>query len=150
MKPTTSSPLAFLLVLASSARFAAAGDTITQNRIKVQLFAAPSFLSEVSVDAYNNQCLSLDNNLFVPPIPARCGSEWGGGGLMEYRIDGRVQSILVGGHDVATVLQRDDYWNCKFYEYVISLNFFFLCCVGWGVGGEVLDIGHAKRSATIW
>ncbi|KAF1946935.1 hypothetical protein EJ02DRAFT_450269 [Clathrospora elynae] len=71
-----------------------AGDTITQGRIKIQLFAAPSFLSEVSVDAYNNICLSLDNNL----------------------IDGRVQSILVGGHDVGTVLQRDDFWNCRFYD----------------------------------
>ncbi|EMD64655.1 hypothetical protein COCSADRAFT_36029 [Bipolaris sorokiniana ND90Pr] len=72
----------------------AASDTITSGKIKVQLFAAPSFLSEVSVDAYNNQCLSLDNNL----------------------IDGRVQSILVGGHDVASVLQRDDFWNCRFYN----------------------------------
>lgn len=40
-------------------------DPITQGRIKVQLFADPSFLSEVSVDAYNNQCLSLDNNLYA-------------------------------------------------------------------------------------
>jgi hypothetical protein len=38
------------------------------------------------------------------------------------RIDGRVQSILVGGHDVATVLRRDDYWNCRFYEYVDLLE----------------------------
>ncbi|XP_014553974.1 hypothetical protein COCVIDRAFT_40110 [Bipolaris victoriae FI3] len=80
-----------LLVWAASV---AASDTITSGKIKVQLFAAPSFLSEVSVDAYNNQCLSLDNNL----------------------IDGRVQSILVGGHDVASVLQRDDFWNCRFYD----------------------------------
>ncbi|KAL5113429.1 hypothetical protein ACEQ8H_008697 [Pleosporales sp. CAS-2024a] len=67
---------------------------VTKGRIKVQLFAAPAFVSEVSVDAYNAQCLSLDNNL----------------------IDGRVQSLLVGGHDVATVLQRDDYWTCQFYD----------------------------------
>jgi hypothetical protein len=73
---------------------AAAGDIITSLRIKVQLFAAPAFFSEVSVDAYNNLCLSLDNNL----------------------IDGRVQSILVGGHDVAAVLARDDYWYCQFFD----------------------------------
>ncbi|USP74693.1 hypothetical protein yc1106_01967 [Curvularia clavata] len=85
-------PLSALLL--SWAALVTASDTITPSKIKVQLFAAPSFLSEVSVDAYNNQCLSLDNNL----------------------IDGRVQSILVGGHDVATVLQRDDYWNCRFYD----------------------------------
>jgi len=35
-----------------------------------------------------------------------------------YSIDGRVQSILVGGHDVQAVLDRDDYWSCRFYEYV--------------------------------
>jgi hypothetical protein len=29
-----------------------------------------------------------------------------------------VQSILVGGHDVAAVLARDDYWYCQFFEYV--------------------------------
>lgn len=52
-------------VLFVAAGLASADDTITSNRIKVQLFAAPSFLSEVSVDAYNNQCLSLDNNLYV-------------------------------------------------------------------------------------
>ncbi|KNG52235.1 hypothetical protein DDE82_006192 [Stemphylium lycopersici] len=50
-------------LLLAWAGFVAAGDTITSGKIKVQLFAAPSFLSEVSVDAYNNQCLSLDNNL---------------------------------------------------------------------------------------
>jgi hypothetical protein len=31
-----------------------------------------------------------------------------------------VQSLLVGGHDVASVLKRDDYWNCYFYEYVVN------------------------------
>jgi hypothetical protein len=39
---------------------------------------------------------------------------------MVCRIDGRVQSLLVGGHDVAGVLKRDDYWNCRFFECVIS------------------------------
>lgn len=39
---------------------------------------------------------------------------------MVYRIDGRVQSILVGGHDVSAVLSRDDYWYCQFFEYVPS------------------------------
>ncbi|CAO2652794.1 Nn.00g022050.m01.CDS01 [Neocucurbitaria sp. VM-36] len=86
--------LPFTTLLLAWAGFAAADDTVTQSRIKVQLFATPSFLSEVSVDAYNNICLSLDNNL----------------------IDGRVQSILVGGHDVATVLRRDDYWTCRFFD----------------------------------
>lgn len=81
-------------LLLTSAGLAVADDTVTAGRIKVQLFAEPSFVSEVSVDAYNNQCLSLDNNL----------------------IDSRVQSILVGGHDVATVLRRDDYWTCRFYD----------------------------------
>jgi hypothetical protein len=47
---------------------AAAGDIITSLRIKVQLFAAPAFFSEVSVDAYNNLCLSLDNNLYLAPL----------------------------------------------------------------------------------
>jgi hypothetical protein len=98
--PATMLGLPSTVLLLSWTALAAANDTVTAGRIKVQLFAAPSFLSEVSVDAYNNVCLSLDNNL----------------------IDGRVQSILVGGHDVATVLQRDDYWNCRFYEYVPSLD----------------------------
>lgn len=58
------SPLLAILSLAlACAHVATAGDTITDFRIKVQLFAAPAFFSEVSVDAYNNQCLSLDNNL---------------------------------------------------------------------------------------
>ncbi|CBX90648.1 hypothetical protein LEMA_P056820.1 [Plenodomus lingam JN3] len=82
------------LLLALGAGLATGDDTVTSGRIKVQLFAAPGYLSEVSVDAYNNVCLSLDNNL----------------------IDGLVQSILVGGHDVATVLQRNDSWNCRFYD----------------------------------
>ncbi|KAF1922414.1 uncharacterized protein M421DRAFT_27855, partial [Didymella exigua CBS 183.55] len=76
------------------ASVAAASDLIASNRIKVQLFAAPAFFSEVSVDVYDNKCLSLDNNL----------------------IDGRVQSILVGGHDVSAVLSRADYWYCQFFD----------------------------------
>ncbi|KAH8701411.1 hypothetical protein GQ44DRAFT_717653 [Phaeosphaeriaceae sp. PMI808] len=67
---------------------------VTRTRIKVQLFASPAFVSEVSVDAYDNQCLSLDNNL----------------------IDGRVQSLLVGGHDVGGVLKRNDFWSCRFFD----------------------------------
>jgi hypothetical protein len=46
------------------ASLASADDLVTKGRIKVQLFAAPAFVSEVSVDAYNGQCLSLDNNLY--------------------------------------------------------------------------------------
>ena len=49
--------LPFTTLLLAWAGFAAADDTVTNGRIKVQLFATPSFLSEVSVDAYNNQCL---------------------------------------------------------------------------------------------
>jgi hypothetical protein len=58
----------FSTLLLAWAGFVLAGDTITSGKIKVQLFAAPSFLSEVSVDAYNNQCLSLDNNLYVASV----------------------------------------------------------------------------------
>jgi hypothetical protein len=58
-----SSPLAILSSVLACANVATASDMIADNRIKVQLFAAPAFFSEVSVDAYNNQCLSLDNNL---------------------------------------------------------------------------------------
>lgn len=55
--------LAILSSVLACANVAIASDMIADNRIKVQLFAAPAFFSEVSVDAYNNQCLSLDNNL---------------------------------------------------------------------------------------
>jgi hypothetical protein len=55
-------PAAILLALPG---LASADDLVTKGRIKVQLFAAPAFVSEVSVDAYHNQCLSLDNNLYV-------------------------------------------------------------------------------------
>ena len=55
--------LALTTLLLAWAGTVAADDTVTRVRIKVQLFASPSFVSEVSVDAYNGQCLSLDNNL---------------------------------------------------------------------------------------
>ncbi|KAF1913443.1 hypothetical protein BDU57DRAFT_522343 [Ampelomyces quisqualis] len=97
-----------------SAGLAAADDLVTKGRIKVQLFAAPAFVSEVSVDAYDNQCLSLDNNLCVI---ACVWAKWSRVLMQPLSIDGRVQSLLVGGHDVATVLGRDDYWNCRFFEY---------------------------------
>ncbi|KAH7062981.1 hypothetical protein BKA63DRAFT_189936 [Paraphoma chrysanthemicola] len=83
-------PFSMLLLCAG---LAAAGDMVSSKSIKVQLFAAPAFVSEVSVDAPNNQCLSLDNNL----------------------IDGSVQSLLIGGHDVAGVIKRDDSWSCRFF-----------------------------------
>ena len=90
-----------VFLVALSAGLAAADDLVTRTRIKVQLFAAPAFVSEVSVDAYSQQCLSLDNNL----------------------IDGRIQSILIGGHDVSTVLKRDDAWMCRFFDnYDCSTN----------------------------
>ena len=103
-------PLSILLLCAG---IAAADDLVVKGRIKVQLFAAPAFVSEVSVDAYHNQCLSLDNNLYLyrPSAHYRVLTS-------DLRIDGRVQSVLVGGHDVATVLKRDDFWNCRFFEYV--------------------------------
>ena len=56
-------PLVVLPSLLACATVASASDMIAANRIKVQLFAAPAFFSEVSVDAYDGQCLSLDNNL---------------------------------------------------------------------------------------
>jgi hypothetical protein len=59
-------PIPLLLLYAS---IALADDIITKGRIKVQLFAAPAFVSEVSVDAYDKQCVSLDNNLHVATSP---------------------------------------------------------------------------------
>lgn len=38
------------------------------------------------------------------------------------RIDGRVQSVLVGGHDVGAVLSREDNWYCQFFEYASLSN----------------------------
>jgi hypothetical protein len=58
------STLALALAVFALATLAAADDLVTKGRIKVQLFAAPAFVSEVSVDAYHDQCLSLDNNLY--------------------------------------------------------------------------------------
>jgi hypothetical protein len=62
------------------AGLAAADDLVTKTRIKVQLFAAPAFVSEVSVDAYHMQCLSLDNNLYVGHFmeEIRYGEKWEG------------------------------------------------------------------------
>ena len=42
---------------------------------------------------------------------------------MLYRIDGKVQSALVGGDDIWDVYKRNDEWYCILYEYVL---FFFL------------------------
>lgn len=58
-------------VLILGASLAAADDLVTKTRIKVQLFAGPAFVSEVSVDAYDKQCLSLDNNLYVGKVGGR-------------------------------------------------------------------------------
>jgi hypothetical protein len=78
------------LLLLAWAGFVLAGDTITAGKIKVQLFASPSFLSEVSVDAYNNQCLSLDNNLYVAPVCLRylggCANEKDTASMDVYRV----------------------------------------------------------------
>jgi hypothetical protein len=62
-------PFSLLLLCAG---LTAADDIVTKGRIKVQLFAAPAFVSEVSVDAYNDQCLSLDNNLYVDLSEGKC------------------------------------------------------------------------------
>jgi hypothetical protein len=64
MRPLSLLPTALLL-----ATLTTADDIVTKSRIKVQLFAAPAFVSEVSVDAYHMQCLSLDNNLYLAPTP---------------------------------------------------------------------------------
>jgi hypothetical protein len=45
--------------------YGASDDLVGDDRIKVFLFAKPAFWSEVAVDAYNNVCIDLDNNLFV-------------------------------------------------------------------------------------
>lgn len=36
--------------------------------------------------------------------------------LTEVRVDGAVQSFLVGGQDVFEVMNRTDTWYCVFYE----------------------------------
>lgn len=73
---------------------ATADDAVGNDRIKVFLFGAVAFGLEVSVDMLNNTCHSLDNNL----------------------IDGMAKSVLVGGSDVSSVLNRDDGWYCIFYD----------------------------------
>jgi hypothetical protein len=112
------------------ATLTAADDIVTKARIKVQLFAAPAFVSEVSVDAYHMQCLSLDNNLYAPRLVtgAKCVVCLFSL-LMGGRIDGRVQSVLVGGHDVAAVLKRDDYWSCAFFRYVATYPLAMAACI---------------------
>lgn len=67
---------------------------VAPDHIRVFLFGQTSYFSEVAVDVHNDTCLSLDNNL----------------------IDGKVQSVLVGGHDIWDVYQRDDKWYCVLYE----------------------------------
>ncbi|KAF2656153.1 hypothetical protein K491DRAFT_597531 [Lophiostoma macrostomum CBS 122681] len=67
---------------------------VDDQHIKVFLFAYPAFWSQVAVDAPKDVCVDLDNNM----------------------IDGRVQSALVGGFDVASVMNRTDNWYCTFYD----------------------------------
>ena len=86
-----------------------------EGHVKVFLFAHPAFISEVQIDALNSTCFSLRNNLYGFAYPRH----WPNIKLMRNRrIDGKVQSLLVGGHDVASVIARKDYWWCMFYEYV--------------------------------
>jgi len=54
-----------LLALSSIVGQVAADDAVSENRIKVFLFAEPAFYAEVQVDAVNNTCVSLQNNLYV-------------------------------------------------------------------------------------
>lgn len=67
---------------------------VASDHIRVFLFGQTSYFSEVAVDLRNNTCLSLDNNM----------------------IDGKVQSVLVGGHDIWDVYRRTDEWYCVLYE----------------------------------
>ncbi|CAI6337150.1 unnamed protein product [Periconia digitata] len=85
----------FLMPFALLLAIVAADDpVVTSDKIKVFLFGAPAFYSEVGVEVRNNTCLSLDNNL----------------------IDGRVKSALVGGHDVLSVQARTDRWYCVLWD----------------------------------
>ncbi|KAF2636746.1 hypothetical protein P280DRAFT_408456 [Massarina eburnea CBS 473.64] len=86
---------AFVVFAVGLAGLVASDDVeVASDRIKVFLFAAPAFYSEVGVEVRNSTCLSLDNNL----------------------IDGRVKSVLVGGHDVWRVLDRSDNWYCVLWD----------------------------------
>ncbi|KAF2181327.1 hypothetical protein K469DRAFT_589910 [Zopfia rhizophila CBS 207.26] len=67
---------------------------VTENMIKVWLFAQPAYWQGLSIDVPLRNCVSLSNNL----------------------IDGKVQSILVGGATVPEVLKRRDKWVCEFYD----------------------------------
>lgn len=64
--------IAFLVL--ALAGFALGGDIVANDHIKVFLFGAAAFYSEVAVDVRNDTCLSLNNNLFVlvPPLPPDC------------------------------------------------------------------------------
>ena len=42
---------------------AVANDLVSDNRIKVFLFASPGFWSTSAIDAYKDACAHLDNNL---------------------------------------------------------------------------------------
>lgn len=46
-------------------RVAAGQVFVSEDRIKVFLFASTAFWSEVAVDAYKNACIDLDNNLYA-------------------------------------------------------------------------------------
>jgi hypothetical protein len=67
--------LATVLAGLSLSVYGASDDLVGNDRIKVFLFAKPAFWSEVAVDAYNNVCIDLDNNLFV------FSNRWEGGNI---------------------------------------------------------------------
>lgn len=80
--------LAFLPVVRCTSDF------VFSDHIRVFLFGKAAYFSEVAIDMRNDTCLGLDNNL----------------------IDGKVQSVLVGGHDIWDVFNRDDEWYCMLYD----------------------------------
>lgn len=90
---------------------AATEDLVREDRIVVFLFAAPAFWKEVTINAYKNACIHLDNNLFVSSLEAVTR-----GSNSISSIDGNAQSILIGGHTPRMVLKRKDDWYCTFYE----------------------------------
>lgn len=67
---------------------------VFDTHIRVFLFGQAAYFSEVAIDVRNDTCLSLDNNL----------------------IDGKVQSVLVGGHNIWDVYDRKDEWYCILYD----------------------------------
>ncbi|KAF1976225.1 hypothetical protein BU23DRAFT_456497 [Bimuria novae-zelandiae CBS 107.79] len=64
------------------------------NHIRVFLFGQAAYFQEVAIDLRNNSCQGLDNNM----------------------IDGKVHSVLIGGHDIWDVYRRDDDWYCILYD----------------------------------